>query len=121
MSRTVLVVDDDEDLREVTVDLLRARGYDADGAEDGAAALERIRAAGVPAVILLDMRMPVMNGWQFARVFREHHDRSAPIVVVTAASDAHRSAKEVEADGWLSKPFDPDELLAAVEERIGEP
>ena len=116
----VLVVDDDDDLRSTIVDLLRARGYEVEAADNGAAALERIRDHGMPGTILLDMRMPVMNGWEFARIFHERHNRRAAIVVITAAADAHRFAREVDADGWLSKPFDDAELFAAIEARAGE-
>jgi CheY-like chemotaxis protein len=120
MSKTVLVVEDDEDLQAMVVEILRARGYDVDAADNGAAALERV-GARLPGLILLDMRMPVMNGWEFARVFRQRHNRGAPIVVFTAAADAHRAASEVEAEGCLNKPFEWDDLFAEVRRHIGEP
>jgi CheY-like chemotaxis protein len=66
----------------------------------------------MPALVLLDMRMPGMNGWEFAREFRSRHGRAAPIVVVTAAEDARSRAEEIEADGWLAKPFDLEDVLA---------
>ena len=112
--RTVLVVDDDDDLREAITDLLLLRGYHVTKAANGHEALDCI-AAGMPDVILLDMKMPVMNGWEFARAFREAHDSEAPIVVVTAADDARRRAEEIRADGWLGKPFESVELYATVE------
>jgi CheY-like chemotaxis protein len=75
----------------------------------------------MPGVILLDMRMPVMNGWEFARAFAERHGRACPIVVVTAAENARLRAEEIGADAWLEKPFDVDAVLAAVERLIGAP
>jgi DNA-binding response OmpR family regulator len=55
-----------------------------------------------------------MNGWEFAREFRARHGRAAPIVVVTAAENARARAAEVGADGWLSKPFEIDDVLRMV-------
>jgi len=69
-----------------------------------------------PDVILLDMKMPVMDGWEFARVYRAAPGQHAPIVVVTAAADAAGRAAEVAADGHLPKPFDLDDLFRVVDE-----
>jgi len=95
-------------------------GYRVRTAVEGQAALARI-VEEMPALILLDMRMPGMNGWDFAREFRARHGRAAPIVVVTAAENARASAAEIEADGWLSKPFDLDDVLALAERHAGPP
>jgi DNA-binding response OmpR family regulator len=109
----VLVVDDDEDLREMVRAALERAGYEVSTAANGLDALSEV-ARRTPAVILLDMRMPVQDGWEFARTFRARHDRSAPILVMTAATDARRRAAEIDAEGWLAKPFTIAELLAAV-------
>ena len=85
-------------------------GYRVRTAREGRAALARV-AEEMPALILLDMRMPGMNGWEFAREFRARHGRAAPIVVVTAAENARARAEEIAADGWLAKPFDLDDVL----------
>ena len=91
---------------------LGMEGYAFETAADGAEALRRLAAAR-PAVVLLDMRMPVVDGWGFARLARERgHD--VPILVMTAALDAGRWAEEIGAYCWLAKPFDLDALLAAV-------
>jgi CheY-like chemotaxis protein len=119
MCTTVLVVEDDEDLRSAVIELLQAAGYEVEGAENGAVALERV-ATRRPRLILLDVRMPVMNGREFTRVFRERYGR-VPIVAWTAAPDPRRIATELEADGCLSKPFDIDELYAVVRRQLGEP
>jgi len=66
-----------------------------------------------PDLILLDMKMPVMNGWEFCRAL-EGRDARPPIVVLTAAPDPACRAAEVHADGWLGKPFEYADLEAIV-------
>lgn len=110
---TVLVIEDDRDLLDLMSEILESSGYAVIRAENGRVALASV-AEQMPHVILLDMRMPVMNGWEFAREFRARHDRRAPIVVVTAAADAETRAEDIGADDWIGKPFDIQVLLAAV-------
>ena len=110
----VLAIDDDPDMRDVVSQALEAFDFDvstASNGEEGLAVLER----GLPDLILLDMRMPVMDGWTFAAELRRRYTGSAPIVVCTAAEDARRRAREVDAVGCLSKPFELDEMLRVVE------
>jgi DNA-binding response OmpR family regulator len=116
----VLVVEDDPDLLALMDMILSDAGYRVRTAPEGRAALELI-AQEMPALILLDMRMPGMNGWEFARAFRDRHRRGAPIVVVTAAEDARARAEEIAADGWLAKPFDLEDVVAAAERHAGRP
>jgi CheY-like chemotaxis protein len=111
--RTVLVVDDDLDLREALELILEDRGYRVVSASNGREALERL-ARERPVAILLDMRMPEMDGWQFARELRKHRRGRIPIVVCTSAEDARIRAAEVEADGYLEKPFEIDEVLTVL-------
>jgi CheY-like chemotaxis protein len=75
----------------------------------------------MPGLVFLDMRMPGMNGWEFAREFRARHGTSCPIVVVTAAEDARRRAEEIAAQGWLAKPFEIADVLAAAARHVGAP
>lgn len=110
---SVLVVEDDGDLVSLMELVLSDAGYRVRTAPEGAAALARV-AEEMPGLILLDMRMPGMNGWEFAREFRARHGRAAPIVVVTAAENARARAAEVDAEGWLSKPFEIDDVLRTV-------
>jgi two-component system, chemotaxis family, chemotaxis protein CheY len=110
----VLVVDDDESIGEFVSMALADDGYDVVTALDGAAALELIERER-PDVILLDMRMPIMDGWEFARRYREMTGPHAPIIVVTAARDADDRAAQIEADGVLAKPFNLDDLLGLVD------
>ncbi len=109
----VLVVDDDEGIRDMLAMALADEGYQVDTAAHGAAALAVLDAA-TPDVILLDMRMPIMDGWEFARRYRERPGEHAPIVVVTAARDAGDRAAQVEANGFLAKPFALDDLIDVV-------
>jgi CheY-like chemotaxis protein len=113
-AKRILLVEDDEDLVALLALVLRGRGYRVDTAGNGREALEVLDRRGLPDLILLDMRMPVMNGWEFAAEFEERHDHLAPIVVVTAAEDARRRAEEIGAAGWIGKPFDVDDLLDEV-------
>jgi CheY-like chemotaxis protein len=110
----VLVVDDDDSIRQVVVAALQDEGYAVLEAHHGAAALDRLARHRVD-LILLDMRMPVMNGWEFARAYGQRPGPHAPIITMTAATDAGRWGAEIGADTILGKPFDIDELLRAVE------
>jgi two-component system response regulator MprA len=110
--RPVLVVEDDRAILATVVEILTAEGYPTLPAAGGAEALsvlERVDAS----LVLLDMRMPGVDGWQVARRIREA-GKSVPIVVMTAAEQASRWAKEIRAEGHLAKPFGVEELLAVV-------
>lgn len=113
MAAHVLVVEDDPDLLALLEMVLADAGHRVRTAAHGAEALERV-GEELPAVILLDMRMPVMNGWEFARELRARYGHACPIVVLTAAENAEQRAAEIGAEGWLAKPFDIEDVLAAV-------
>jgi two-component system chemotaxis response regulator CheY len=112
----ILVADDSRVMRQIVIRTLRQAGYDDHDiveAEDGRDALDKV-AARLPRLVLLDMRMPVMDGWDFARALREA-GISAPVVVMTAAADARRWAAEIGAIGVVPKPFGVAELIGAVD------
>lgn len=111
--RTVLVVDDDEGNREVIRGALADEGYEVLTAPHGIAALDVVSRAQ-PEVIVLDVRMPVMDGSEFARAYRRIPGRHAPIIAVTAARDAAERAVEIGAEEHLAKPFQLGQLLATV-------
>jgi len=113
---TILVVDDDPDLRETLIDVLEEAGYRTLAAEHGQAALERLRCArDPPALILLDLMMPVMNGLAFAgEVRRDPRLAGIPIVIFSAHSDHERVAAAVRAVASLAKPLGLVELLSVV-------
>jgi urea transport system substrate-binding protein len=113
----ILLVEDDQDLLEVEVDILESAGFRVASAHEGREALEMI-SREMPDVIFLDMRMPGMDGWAFAREFRARHDHDAPIVVVTAAANAQKRAEEIAAEGALSKPFEAGDFIRAAQSHL---
>jgi CheY-like chemotaxis protein len=120
-SSHILIVDDDPDLVEILRILLEDCGYSVRCARNGREALESV-AQERPAVILLDMLMPVMDGWRCAREVRARYGRGVPIVVVTAAESARARADTVgSVDEVLAKPFDIGELLRIVKRYVPKP
>ena len=114
-TKRVLVIEDDESIRECVQVILEDEGYDVIEASDGAAALALLDTVW-PDVILLDMLMPGMDGWAFAVAYRRRPGPHAPIVVITAARDAAARADQIDAAGVLAKPFRVEALLSCVNE-----
>jgi CheY-like chemotaxis protein len=111
---SVMIVEDDRDTREMLGRFLELEGFEVHTAANGQLALEALRRDHEPCVIILDLMMPVMNGWQF----REEQTRDPrfsriPVVVVTAAGPRD-DIPAITADGWLSKPVDFDRLLETI-------
>jgi two-component system, chemotaxis family, chemotaxis protein CheY len=113
----VLVVDDDIGIRLSLAALLEDEGYIVETATHGKEALEHI-AQRRPRVVLLDMRMPIMDGWAFARELRAQ-GLDLPLVVMTAARDAAAWAEEVAATAFAPKPFDYPALLEILDRLCG--
>jgi len=109
----VLVVEDQQDIRDLVAFILESAGYRVSTANNGALALEHVARETID-VVLLDMRMPVMDGWAFAQAYRQLAGPHAPIVVLTAAQDAATRAGQIHADAYLGKPFEIDDLLNVV-------
>lgn len=116
MKKIIMVVEDERDIRLSLKEILELEGYDVLTAENGLDALNILKISTPPNLILLDMKMPVMNGWEFADQFRKTYNSSTPIVVVTAAADSEQRAKDIKATGWVSKPFELGELLKKIKE-----
>jgi CheY-like chemotaxis protein len=111
--RPILIIDDDPAIRATVAEILISEGYNvatATNGADGLLSLDRIN----PALVLLDMRMPILDGWGFARALQARGIQ-LPILVMTAAQDARRWAHEIDAQGYVAKPFDLLDLLNAVE------
>jgi CheY-like chemotaxis protein len=107
----LLVVDDDPAILAFVQLALEDAGYEVMVATDGADALQAIRQRR-PGLILLDMRMPGMNGWEFVDAYRQEPSPRAPILIMSAGRDTIPA--EIDAAGWLGKPFDLDQLLGLV-------
>jgi len=116
--RSVLAVDDDPSILGLMADILSGEGYRVVSASDGRQALDLLAQEPV-CVVLLDMRMPRLDGWGFARELRQRGQR-LPVVVVTAAENARAWAEEIGADAYLAKPFQLADLLEIVERFCGE-
>lgn len=112
----ILVVDDDNDLREILSVVLAAEGYEVRAAVDGVAALAELRRDGRPSLILLDMMMPRLDGEAFMRALRTDPGLAdIPVVILTAHPGARKKATALGAVGCLVKPVELGELLATVE------
>lgn len=111
----ILIVEDDPDLRLVHSEILSLEGYPVLTAADGVEALELVERQGPPAIILLDLRMPGMDGWDLAEELRTRpHLRDVPIVVVAAHYRIADEAAAIGAKAWLHKPVDITDLLRVV-------
>ena len=119
MGTRIVVIDDDADLRNALAVMLRLDGYEVTGFSDATEAISRIE-GGLPAdVILLDLMMPIMNGWEFC----QYRDRSTvlkkvPVIVITARQSIDRPIGVSEI---LLKPFDPQALEDAIGRALARP
>ncbi len=121
-SQGVLVIDDDADIRGALVGVLEEQGYHAISASNGLEALEVLRILPTPpSVILLDLMMPVMDGWQFCAEQRQDPLLSKiPVVVVSAHGNVEAEASQVSASAYLRKPFLIQDLLHTIAKVCGE-
>jgi CheY-like chemotaxis protein len=117
-TQRILVVDDEDDLRECFADVLRAEGYDVRTARNGRDALEQIeKPHGGPCLVLLDMMMPGMDGAEVLRILREKERLATlPVVVVSAQRDLAEAAKRMGVRRVIRKPVSVDVLLSIAHE-----
>ena len=116
MSKCILVVEDQEDNRQILRDLLGNAGYELTEAENGEEAIAAV-ARRRPDLILMDIQLPVMDGYEATRRIRTNPDlRSVPIIAVTSYALAGDENKALAAgcDGYVTKPYSPRDLLAKV-------
>ncbi len=119
--RHILVVEDDVDIRDALVGILRDEGYEVFGAANGQEALDYLNGRErQPALILLDLMMPVMNGWQFRAAQQQRAEiAEVPVVVISADGGVPQKAASLQAVGYLKKPVELDTLLDLVAKYAG--
>jgi CheY-like chemotaxis protein len=118
LEKSILVVDDEPDIRFTLADILKALGYSVRVASNGREALENIRAYGAPSIIVLDLMMPVMDGYQFWS--EQHQDpklAQVPVVVITAGTSVRRD--ELDPFGVVPKPIKLPLLCSLIEKAVG--
>jgi CheY-like chemotaxis protein len=112
----ILLVEDDEATRTAMALALELQGYTVTAVANGQEALDQLRAAGRPCLILLDLMMPVMDGWQFRRAQAQDPALAGiPVVVVSADGSVPQKAAALGAAGFLQKPVEVDDLLVTVQ------
>lgn len=120
---TVLVIEDDRDIREIVMETLADEGYGTMAAANGREALDQLRSGGpLPGVILLDIMMPIMDGRTFrAKQLEDPELAKIPVVVMTADADVATIAAELQASLHLKKPVSLEQLFAVARKFCGAP
>ncbi len=113
----VLVIDDDDALCEVLREALSDAGFAVATVSHGAAALELVK-HHQPAVILCDLRMPIMDGWSFVDQYRRQARPPASVILLSALKDVEQSARQMGAAGFIKKPFELDTVVVQIESCI---
>jgi CheY-like chemotaxis protein len=114
-TKPILVVEDDQALREAICDVLRDEGYATIRADTGEAALALLHADDQPALVLLDLMMPTMNGWQFRQAqLSDPTIAQIPVVIMTASRNLE--GRPIQADRILYKPVSISTIVAAIED-----
>ena len=121
MTKTILTIDDSASIRQMVALTLKGAGLTVLEAGNGAEGFTKATTNTVHAVIT-DLNMPVMNGLEFLRKFRQHPaGKGVPVILLTTESDEDlkRQARESGATGWIVKPFKQDQLLAVIKKVTG--
>jgi CheY-like chemotaxis protein len=115
--KSILVVEDDEEIRHTLQALLELEGFRVTSVSDGLQALRFLEATDRPCLVLLDLMMPVMDGWEFLDRIRAHHrtDIMAAPVIVTSAVSERLLHGPVPADDFIRKPYNLDAVLGIVQ------
>ena len=124
LSTTVLVVEDDEHIAQVLVFMLERQGYAVTHLADGRAAAGHIAAASPPGLVLLDVMLPYIDGFELVRIIRENAAwAGVPVLMLTAKNTERDTVRALDAgaNDFVIKPFQPNELLARVRRFLGAP
>jgi len=122
MAKKILVVDDEQDLVEMVTARLEANGYEVISAYDGQEGLRKAQQEK-PDLIILDVMMPKADGYKVSRMLKfDVKFKDIPIIMFTARAQEvdRQTSKEVGADAYITKPFEPEVLLAKIKELLGE-
>ena len=119
MTRTILIVEDDAQLRKVLDLVLTEEGFNVELCPDGQSAIDKLDAdkkvGKLPAIIILDLSMPVVDGWQVAAWLNNDPALGdIPVIVTSATREQGEAAQALHADAYLVKPFTTDEILGVV-------
>jgi two-component system, chemotaxis family, chemotaxis protein CheY len=120
-AKTILIVDDDADIGELIKIFLEEDGYLVEYAADGVDALAKLNAGLQPALILLDLMMPRMDGEQFLKQLTASEFGKIPVVIISGHSAVRKTAREFNVSGFLVKPIEFSELLQTVRRFAPEP
>ena len=113
--RRILIVEDDLDIRDVLTQVLEFEGYQVSAVGNGREALDYLKNSPRPGLILLDLMMPVMDGWQFrAQQQQDPELNSIPVVILSADGNVYQKAATIRAAGYLKKPVELETLLETV-------
>jgi CheY-like chemotaxis protein len=120
MHRTIMIVEDDAAIREAVKDSFDLLGYSVLSASNGREALQALSSADQPCLILLDIMMPVMDGWEFRRQqLADPKLAQIPVVVMTADGNAQEKAMRMQAELGLRKPLELDDLTSVAKRYCG--
>lgn len=113
--KLVFLIEDDPDMREDLAFLLKHKGYEVQTAEHGQEALDKLGALDRPCMIILDLMMPVMDGWELRAELLGDPDLSqVPVVLLSGIADIQEEARSLDAVGYLTKPVDLNKLYRLV-------
>ncbi len=113
---SLLITEDDDDIRTDLAELLDTRGYQTSTARNGLEALDLLHSGARPDLILLDLMMPVMDGWQLRRVLLEEPELAKiPVLLVSSSRDLAKECAELGVAGHITKPFGVEALVAEIE------
>jgi CheY-like chemotaxis protein len=114
-TKQVMIVDDDNDIRDAISQILEYEGYEVLQASNGQEGIDRLRDQQKPGLILLDLMMPVMNGWQFRTELQSNPIlKEIPVVILSADGNIQQKSENIGVAGYLKKPIQLDTLLDTV-------